>query len=125
MLKTRKINKIPSSSSQQYGYYEGIYGQGDSNFIYGADALAQILTHQILTIKGEIDINADYGVNWFTKNAGSSQKVLLDSQIKEILLNNVYVNSIVEFNSSYTADTNTYNVSFTVNTTEGLLSISL
>lgn len=49
MLKTRKI--IKSTDDNNYGNYQGVYGQGSGNFIYGADALAQILTHkQSLTL---------------------------------------------------------------------------
>lgn len=125
MLKTRKINRIIEADTSHYGNYQGIYGQGDSNFIYGADALAQILTHQILSIRGEITNKTDFGVDWFSRNAGDNQKVVLDTQIREILLKNPYVRSILTFVSNYNANSNSYTLNFTIDTTEGLLQINI
>lgn len=123
MLKTRKIVKFDVYNNSSYGGYQGIYGQGASNFIYGADALAQILTHQILTIRGELKDRTDYGIDWFKKDIGSNTKILLDTQIKNLLINNFYVNNILLFESSYKDDQ--YSLNIKLATTEGLLQITI
>lgn len=125
MLRTRKIVKITNPDATNLGQYEGIYGQGKSNFIYGADALAQILTHQILTIRGELSNRIDFGVDWFKKGQASQIKSMYDAQIKQILIDNIYVNSILTFTSEFTNTTNTYTASFSVDTTEGILQLSI
>lgn len=123
MLKTRKI--IRSNTADTFGQYQGIYGQGASNFIYGGEALAQILTHQILTVKGELKTRTDYGCDWFSIDYGSDKKIILDTQIKDILINNVYVDSIVSFDSEYNNQNGTYTANIKVLTTEGLLELNI
>lgn len=118
MLKTRKI--VKAQDNGEYGGYVGAYGQGQGNFIYGADALAQILTHQILSVRGEIRSRTDFGVDWFKKGA---TKNLFDTEIRQILTNNRYVKSILSFNSKLV--NNNYTLTFRVDTTEGLLQISI
>lgn len=119
MLKTRKIIKNAD------GTYSGVFGQGSANFIYGADALAQILTHQILTLRGELKTRTDFGVEWFKNNNASEQKVLLDTQIKNILNDNIYVSNILSFISNYNLQTNTYNATIKVETTDGMLELQI
>lgn len=123
MLKTRAIAKDKNVTS--YGQYKGIYGQGDSNFIYGADALAQILTHQLLSVRGEITNRVNFGVDWFVSYNPLVKKIILDTQIKEILRNNYYVNNILSFKSTYNSENNTYVVQTKLDTTEGLLLITI
>lgn len=125
MLRTRKIVKITDTTASNFGQYVGIYGQGSSEFIYGADALAQILTHQILTIRGEFTNQVNFGVDWFTKATPTRLKSIYDSQIKQLLMDNPYVNTIMSFDSNYVSATNTYTVELSVDTTEGLLQISI
>lgn len=123
MLKTRAIVKDRSISS--YGQYKGIYGQGDRDFIYGADALSQILTHQILSIRGEITNRVNFGVDWFINYTPTTKKFVLDTQIKEIIRNNYYVNNILSFKSTYDVKNNIYTVQTKLDTTEGLLMITI
>ena len=119
MLKVRKIIKNTD------GTYNGVYGQGEANFVYGADALAQILTHQILTLRGELKTRTDFGVEWFKNNNASEQKVLLDTQIKNILNDNIYISNILSFISNYNLQTNTYNATIKVETTDGMLELQI
>lgn len=119
MLKTRKIIKTSS------GNYSGVFGQGNANFVYGVDALAQILTHQILTIRGELKTRTDFGVDWFNRTDTQNEKIILDTQIKNIIHNNPYVKTILSFNSFLNTNTNTYNLNFKASTTEGLLEVNI
>ena len=118
MLKTRKILKDNSN-------YTGIFGQGNANFISGAEALAQILTHQILTIRGELKTRVNFGVDWFTHKAVGNEKLQIDNQIRNVIINNPYVKSILAFESTFNPQTNMYNLSFKADTTEGLLSVNI
>lgn len=119
MLKVRKIIKNTD------GAYEGVFGRGTANFIYGGEALAQILTHQILTLRGELKNQTDFGVSWFSNENANQQKVLLDTQIKNILNNNIHVSNILSFSSNYNLQTNTYNATIKVETTDGMLELSI
>lgn len=123
MLRTRKIVKINDASSNQFGQYKGVYGQGESNFVYGEEALAQILTHQILTIRGEFSNRTNFGVNWFSNLSAKDQKTIYDSQIKQILVENPYVEALISFSSTYEPTTNNYSANFTLQTTEGRLQL--
>lgn len=125
MLKTRAITKITNTNATNYGQFQGVLGQGKSNFIYGADALAQILTHQLLSIRGEITNKINFGVNWFADNTPTTTKNMFDIQIQTILNENIYVKSIMSFKSEYSSQTNTYSAKIKVDTTEGLLNIVL
>lgn len=119
MLKARKIIKNSD------GTYSGVFGQGSANFVYGAEALAQILTHQILTLRGELKNQTSFGVNWFNNQNATQQKVLLDTQIKNMLNDNIYVSNILSFNSNYNLQNNTYNATIKVETTDGMLELSI
>ena len=119
MLRTRKIEKGSN------GEYVGVFGQGNADWISGADALAQIITHQLLTIKGELPTNISYGVSWFEHKNPNTEKILKDTQIKKILNDNPYVNRITNYKSSIDHEKNSMSVSFKVETTEGLLEINL
>lgn len=119
MLKCRKI--ILNND----GTYEAIFGQGRLNFLYDAEALAQILTHQILTKKGELKTKINYGVDWFSNIDPINLKTIYDTQIKNILTSNIYVTAILSFNSEYNLQTNTYNAKIKVSTTEGMLQLNI
>lgn len=120
MLKTRKI--ILNANSE----YVGIYGQGNANWVYGAEALAQILTHKLLTVLGELPTRALFGVSWFdNKYPANEKKVLYDTQIRAILSTDNYVERIISFNSVYSTENGTYSASIEVLTTEGLLQLNI
>lgn len=119
MLQTRKIEKNTDGS------YCGVFGQGNANFITGGDALAQILTHQILTVKKELKTNVDFGVSWFDKTHGLNGKTIIDTQIKNIIISNPYVKRIMSFQSTFNNATQTYNLITKILTTEGLLLLTL
>lgn len=120
MLKTRKI------ILDDNGDYIGVYGQGEANFITDAEALAQILTHKLLTIKGELPTRASYGVSWFDNTyTGNEKKLLYDTQIRDILTTDNYVDRIESFESNYTPSTGVYTATISVLTTEGLLQINI
>ena len=119
MLQVRKISKTDN------GEYFGVFGQGNANFISGGEALAQILTHQLLTVKGELLQSVDYGVSWFEHDNPNTEQFLKDTQIKRIITQNPYVQKIMSFNSELNRENNTYNVEVKVLTTEGLLTLNL
>lgn len=119
MLQTRKIYKNANNE------YIGVFGQGEANLISGADALAQILTHQLLVVKGELKTDELYGVSWFSNENPDTYKILLDTQIKRTVTNNPYVRRIMSYNSKLDYNKNTMNVTIKVDTTEGLLEINI
>lgn len=119
MLQVRKISKNDN------GEYVGVFGQGNANLISGGDALAQILTHQLLTVKGELLQNVNYGVSWFEHDNPNTEQLLKDTQIKRIIMQNPYVERIMSFNSYLDRENNIYNVEVKVQTTEGLLTLNL
>lgn len=119
MVKTRKI------SQNEDGSYSGVFGQGNANWLYGGDALAQIIKHQLLTVKGELPTDESYGVSWFDHTNPNTEKILKDTQIKRIINSNPYVYRIVEYNSVIDYEHNTMNVRVKVETTEGLLEINV
>lgn len=119
MLQVRKITKTEN------GEYVGVFGQGNANIISGADALAQILTHQLLTVKGELLQNVNYGVSWFEHDDPNTEQFLRDSQIKRIIMQNPYVERIMSFSSNLDRQNNIYNVEVKVQTSEGLLTLNL
>ena len=119
MVKTRKITKTED------GAYVGIFGQGNANWLTGGDALAQIITHQLLTIKGELPTDEDYGVSWFDHSNPQTEKILKDAQIKKVINDNPYVYRILQYNSVIDLEKNTMNVTVKIETTEGLLEINV
>ena len=119
MVRTRKITKNADGS------YSGVYGQGNANWVTGGDALAQIITHQLLTIKGELPTNENYGVSWFDHSNPQTDKVLKDTQIKRIINDNPYVYRILEYRSVVDLERNTMEVYVKIETTEGLLEINV
>lgn len=120
MLAVRKIEK-----SAQNGNYFGIFGQGNANIITGGDALAQILTHQILTVRGELKTRTDYGVDWFNQKDPNNVKTIFDAQIRNIIISNPYVVQIISFNSTYDPNLSLYTLRTELVTTEGRLELSL
>ena len=119
MLQTRKIVKNADGS------YSAVFGQGNANMISGADALAQILTHQLLSIKGEIQTDTSYGVSWLTTDNPSTDIQIKNSQIKNIIINNPYVIRIMEYSSNFNSQNDTFNVYVKVLTSEGMLELNL
>lgn len=119
MLRTRNIINTDDGS------YVGIFGQGNANWISGGEALAQIITHQLLTVKGELPTNENYGISWFDHSNPQTEKVLKDTQIKKIINDNPYVYRILEYRSVLNLEKNTMNVYVKIETTEGLLEINV
>lgn len=119
MLQTRKIVK------NEDGSYSAVFGQGNANLINGANALAQILTHQLLTIKGELPTETNYGVSWLAHDNPNSDIQIKNSQIKNIIINNPYVIRIMEYTSNFNNQTNNFNVYVKVLTSDGILELNL
>lgn len=118
MIKTRKIVK-----DSETGNYVGMFGRGNANWIYGLDAFAQIITHQIMTIKGELKTKTDYGVSWFEKENQGRTKTLFDTQIKRIIVENSFVLQVNKFESNIDIDKNSYSLYTEITTTDGTIEV--
>lgn len=116
MLKTRKYILTEN------GAYQGVYGRGDGNWVYGGEALAVILTHKLLSVRGEILNHADFGITWFKQ---SDYKQTFDTQIRQMVLADERVISILDFNSNLDLQNREYRAKLLANTTEGLLQLAI
>lgn len=116
MIKTRKI-----ILNEDTGAYEGVYGKGDGNWCYGIEALATILACRVRTVRGEILNHADVGVQWFS----GKPKEFIDDQVRSTLLKDGRVYRISQFTSQIDLQNRQYNATIVLDTTEGLLEMSI
>ncbi len=106
--------------------YDTSYGKGRDSYLTDIDAMLQIIKSRLLLMKTEWWENQDEGVPMWQQILGTSgnNKSLVDSIIRQRILDTQYVTGINSMVSSIDPNTRAYSFTATVNTGFGPVVVS-
>jgi hypothetical protein len=101
-----------------------MFGQGNSCFLSGRDAVAQAILTRLKMFQGEFWEDTADGLPFFKSMAGQFDKDLIDMTVRSRILNTPGVNRVVSFSSSINRLRN-YRLECTVETNYGNVSVEV
>ena len=96
-----------------------VYGAGDNNFVTGKEAVATLLNTRLITFKGEIKRNVDFGLPSFK----GLDKEDIDVEVSDIIINTAGVEEVTLFESSVSG--RDYSATIVVKSIFGELEVSI
>ena len=78
--------------------HDWIFGQGLQSYKFRSDEIAQNIKSRVLSWKGDCFFALNEGVNW-NQYFNSGNKLLLDQDIKRVIIQTKGVSQLLEFNS--------------------------
>lgn len=99
-----------------------VYGAGDNNFVFDNEAVATLLNTRLLTFKGEIQRNIDFGIPTL-EDWKSLDQDDLDIEIADVVLETAGVKEITSFVSTLVGTD--YSASINVKTDFGELEVRI
>jgi hypothetical protein len=104
------------------------FGRGSQNLTYGNYAVGQAIQTRLKLLKGEWFEDTEDGLPLFQQILGTKSTKnnlqIIDSLIRERILNTTDVTEIIEYSSSSSNEDRTYTFTAKVNTTYGIVTIS-
>jgi hypothetical protein len=104
------------------------FGRGQQNITYGKYAVSQAIKTRLKQLKGEWWEDKEDGLPLFEQILGkpgiNGNVTIIDSLIKERIVETIDVISIQEFTNDYNSANRSYSFNCTVNTKYGTISVS-
>lgn len=115
-----------SQKSSQSGTNDIFIGKdGVLALSYGRESYAEIISDRIRTLKGELPLDRDVGIDYFgTIFKSISRTNIWKHYVKTAIESLPFVSGIMEFNSSYDPSSRVLSFSITVVTDDGVVTVS-